>query len=381
MRRVDPLALVALALFVALAALAVASSGSGGGAGGASTFGRSASIYDESPGGASVLRRYLEGAGLTVVPVQGDRFAPSGAGITTLFLLGPSDLIADPDVQLLHDFVRTGGTLVIATDIGLNERRLLDDFGLSPRGGALRGGEVPVRSIAFAAPPVRTLNIDYGVSLRPRDDATPLILDDGAPVVALASEGRGRVFAVGSLGPFVNAGIGLSDNGRFALALIGVAGRVGFDEYHHGARPAPNFSALLVQTWLGRGLLAAFALGFVYLALTGRRLGPPLPLDPRPPRSSLEYIRGFAGLARRSGHGEIARRRLRDDLRRELARQAGLDPRTDFDRVANAIAAQSPSRAAEARRLHAALAGRLRDDALVRAANDVARLIRAEEAT
>ena len=92
-------------------------------------------------------------------------------------------------------------------------------------------------------------------------------------------------------------------------------------------------------------------------------------------------MRSFAGLARRSGHGEIARRRLRDDLQRELAKQSGLDPRTDFDRVTDALASQSPTRAAEARRLYAALAGRLRDDALVRAANDVARLIRAEETT
>jgi hypothetical protein len=189
------------------------------------------------------------------------------------------------------------------------------------------------------------------------------------------------VFAIGSLTPFVNAGIGLADNGRLAVALTQGAARVGFDEYHHGARPAPDFAALLERTWLGRSLLAGFALAFAYLVLTGRRLGPPLPLDPRPPRSSLEYIRSFAGLARRSGHGEIARRRLRDDLSRELAKRAGLDPRTDFDRVANAIAAQSPAHAAEARRLHAALAGRLRDDALVRAANDVARLIRAEETT
>ncbi len=380
MRRIDPLAVAALVLFVALAALAVASNGVGGG-GASPVFGRSGSIYDESPGGASLLRRYLEGVGITVVPVQGDRFAPSGAGITTLFLLGPTDAIESADLQTLHDFVRLGGTLVIATDLGLNERRLLDDFGLSPRGGTVRGGDIQVRSIVFSVPPVQTVTVDYGLALRVADQATPLVLDDGAAFVGLASEGRGRVFAVGSLAPFVNAGIGLADNGRFALALAQGAARVGFDEYHHGARPAPEFSALLAQTWLGRSLLAAFGLGFAYLVLTGRRLGPPLPLDPRPPRSSLEYIRSFAGLARRSGHGEIARRRLRDDLQRELAKQAGLDPRTDFERVASAIAAQSPTRAAEARRLHAALAGRLRDDALVRAANDVARLVRAEETT
>lgn len=380
MRRVDPLALAAVVLFVALAVVAVVSAGTGGGPA-SSGFGRSGSIYDESPGGASVLRRYLEGVGLTVVPIQGDRFAPSAAGITTLFMLGATDTIEAADLSALHDFVRLGGTLVIATDLGLNERRLLDDFGLSPRGAAIRSGDVAVRSMAFAIPPVRTLTVDYGLGFRTGDDATVLIQADGTPFVALASEGRGRVFAVGSLAPFVNAGIGSSDNGRFVLALAQGAARIGIDEYHHGARPAPEFTALLVQTWLGRALLAMLGLTFAYLALTGRRLGPPLPLDPRPPRSSLEYVRSFAGLARRSGHGEIARRRLRDDLQRELAKQSGLDPRTDFDRVTNALAAQSPTRAAEARRLYQALAGRLRDDALVRAANDVARLIRAEETT
>ena len=383
MRRIDPLALVALGLFALLAALAVAAGGTGA-TGTGSTLGRSASIYDESPGGASILRRYFEAVGRTVVAVRGDRFAPTDAGVTTLFLLGTVDPIEPADLTALHDFVRAGGTLVIATDLGLNERRLLDDFGMPVRSGISAGavsGPIAVHTAAFAAPPVRSIVVDVGVALAPREDATTLVSVAGIPVVALGSEGRGRVFAVGSLAPFLNSAIGLADNGRFALALSGGAARIGFDEYHHGARPAPDITALLAQTWLGRGLLAAFALAFAYLALTGRRLGPPIPLDPRPPRSSLEYVRGLAGLARRSGHGEIARRRLREDLRRGLAWQNGLDPRTDFDRVANAVAVASPERAAEARRLHVALAGRLRDDALVRAANDVARLIHPEEAT
>ena len=383
MRRIDPLALVALGLFALLAALAVAAGGTGP-TGTGPTLRRSASIYDDSPGGASVLRRYFEAVGRTVVAVRGDRFAPTDAGVTTLFLLGTVDPIEPADVAALHAFVRAGGTLVIATDLGLNERRLLDDFGVPVRSGITAGavsGPIAVHTAAFAAPPVRSIEVDLGVALAPREDATTLVSVAGVPVVALGSEGRGRVFAVGSLAPFVNSAIGLADNGRFALALAGGAARVGFDEYHHGARPAPDLSAILTQTWLGRALVAAFALAFAYLALTGRRLGPPVPLDPRPPRSSLEYVRGLAGLARRSGHGEIARRRLRDDLRRGLAWQSGLDPRTDFERVANTVAAASPERAAEARRLDAALAGRLRGDALVRVANDVARLIHPEEAT
>lgn len=381
MRRADPFALAAIALFAVLVALAVATS-RGGDSGDQGAIGRSGSIYDESAGGASVLRRYLEALGLQVVPVQGDQFAPATANVGVLFLLGATEQLSDADRRALHDFVRQGGTLVIATDLGFNERRLLDEFGVGLSGQRAPAGEIPVRTIAFAAPAVRSLSVDLAIGLAPRDPSTSLVTDGSLPLVVTGAEGRGRVFAIGSLAPFVNGSIGAVDNGRFDLGLAQTAtGRVGFDEYHHGVRPAPDVTALLARTWLGRSLIAVFVVVFAYLLLTGRRLGPPLPLDPRPPRSSLEYVRGFAGLVRRSGHGEIARRRLRADLHRGLARGAGLDPETPFERVTNAVAQQSPSRAAEARALDLSLAGRLREDALVRAANDVQRLIHAEEAT
>ncbi len=378
MKRIDPLAIVAALLFVALIVLSVVSARPASPLG----FGRSGSTYDQSPGGASLFRQYLEAAGLRVTSIEGDRFAPNAAGVSVLFLLGPTDPIDAADRAQLHDYVRFGGILVIATDLGFGERQVLDEFGLPAAPSGLRAGTVPVRSIAFAEPPVRSLSIDLGIALAPNDDATPLVLDDGAPFVAVAREGRGTVYVVGSLAPFVNSGIALADNAHFGLVLAAAGtGRVGFDEYHHGAHPSPDFVALLERTWLGRALLAAGALLFVYIVLTGRRIGPPLPLDPRPPRSSLEYIRGFAGLVRRSGRGEIARRRLRLDLHRGLARLVGLDPATPFDRVAGTVEASSPSRAARARTLDAALAGRLRGDALVRAANEVQRLIHHEEAT
>ncbi len=378
MRRIPALPLLTVVLFIALLVLTVAIPTTTG-----TALGRSGSVFDDGPGGAAILRRYLEALGTTVVPVQGDRFSPNGAGVQMLFLLGASDTISVADRQTLHDFVRLGGTLVVATDLALNERRLLDEFGAPPASSALPAGRVAVRTAAFA-PPVRAISIDYGVALAPRDVATTLVAAGGSPVVVVASEGRGTVYVVGSLAPFLNETIGEVDNGRLALALTGGAARVGFDEYHHGVRPAPtapSITALLTGTWPGRAMLAAGVIVFLYVLLTGRRLGPPLPLDPRPPRSSIDYVRSFGGLARRSGRGEIPRRRLSHELERELAKQAGLDPRTDFARVTQAIASHSPARAAEAQRLHAALAGRLRDDALVRAANDVARLIRAEETT
>jgi hypothetical protein len=133
---------------------------------------------------------------------------------------------------------------------------------------------------------------------------------------------------------------------------------------------------LLQNTWPGRALIFASLAGFLYLVLSGRRLGPPVPLDPRPARSSLEYIRGFAGLVRRSGRGEIARRRLRHDLRSGLARALGLDPAMPFDRVLATLAAADRERAAEARAVDDALGRRLREDQLLRTVGQIERLVK-----
>ena len=99
-----------------------------------------------------------------------------------------------------------------------------------------------------------------------------------------------------------------------------------------------------------------------------------MPLDPRPARSSLEYVRGFAGLVRRSGRGEIARRRLRRELHTALARASGLDPATPFERTLATVAAGNPARAARARAADEALGRPLRDDALLRTVREIQEL-------
>ena len=113
-------------------------------------------------------------------------------------------------------------------------------------------------------------------------------------------------------------------------------------------------------------MLAGGALVFLYLWWSGRRFGPPLPADPRPPRSSLEYVRGFAGLLRRSGRDEIARDRLRRDLRVGLAARYGLDRETPFERMLATVEADDPLVAAEARATDRALQNRLREAELLR---------------
>jgi hypothetical protein len=356
-RRIDPLYLAsaALAIFTVIVLIATTT-------GPSATTTRTGSINDDGPGGATALRRYLEAMGATTGVLQGDAFDPGDAKV--LMLLGASELVTDADTARIQAFVRGGGTAIVGTDVGLLERSL-------PGALALTGG-------AFVDPPATGMQIDRGVALAASADADVLATDGQAPVIVSVNQGTGLFIVVGSLWPFLGSGIGQAENGRAILTLARAAlthGVVAFDEYHHGAHPSADVLVLVEQTWPGRALVFVAILTFLYLLLSGRRLGPPLPLEVRPARSSLEYIRGFAGLVRRSGHGEIARRRLRADLQHGLARGLGLDPATPFDRVLATIGAQDRTRAAEARAIDDALARPLREEQLLRTVAKIEELI------
>ena len=378
LRRVHPLYYFALVLFIAaLVASALSADSSGG-------IARSASVYDTGPGGTAALRKYFEAMGASTTTVQGDTFAADPAQVGVLFMLGPSEAFTQLDAIAVRSFVAGGGTAVLATDVGVFEGALLDTFDVHVA-GVLGPGQYPVGGIAFADPPARTIALDRGVSLSFGAGRVPLVSASGRTIVALAREGSGSLIVVGSVAPFLTAELGEADNGRFALALAApaIAARraVAFDEYHHGVHPTTDVLVVLTRTWPGRALVFAGVAFFLYLVASGRRLGPAIPLDPRPPRSSLEYIRGFAGLVRRSGHGEIARRRFSHELRTALARELGLDPETPLDEIVAEVATTDRERAAQVRALDEALARPLRDDALLRTVRGIGQVIGTESKT
>lgn len=369
-RRVDPLYLAAagLLLLTVIVVLVTARGTTG-------SEDRTGSVYDDGPGGAAAVRTYLSSLGAETTTLAGDTFAPAGARV--VILLGASELVTDADVAKVRDFVRTGGTMIVATELGLAERGLLSAYGVSVAGVAAPGPH-DLASPVFTDPPARSLVVDRGVVFAAGANADVLATDGRAPLIVSVREGSGVFIAVGSLWPFIAGGLADGDNARVVLALAKPAlagGTVAFDEYHHGVHPSSDVMVLLERTWAGRALVFAAAVTLLYLILTGRRLGPPIPLAVRPARSSLEYVRGFAGLVRRSGRGEVARRRLRADLRAGLARELGLDPATDFERVLVTLAARDRTRAAEARVVDDALARPLREDELLRTVRHIEHLL------
>jgi hypothetical protein len=373
MRRPSPLYLLAAVLAVATIVFAFATVGAA-----PTSYAPTGSVYDEGAGGAAALRRYLGAMGAHTTTVQGDRFAPDSS-TSVLFILGATEALTPLDAQNVKTFVSAGGTAVLATDIGIFERPLLDAFDVRINGIASPGTH-PLFGPVFADPPARALSVDRVGSLSLGPTALALANDGRTTIAAAVREGRGTFYILASLGPFLAAGLAQADNARVALAFahdaVAVGGTVAFDEYHHGYHPSADVLVLMQRTWPGRALVFAFVAGFLYLVLSGRRLGPPVPLDPRPARSSLEYIRGFAGLVRRSGRGEIARRRLRSDLRGGLARALGLDPAMPFDRVLATLGAADRQRAAEARAVDDALGRRLHEDQLLRTVGQIERLVR-----
>ena len=376
-RRIDPLYVVATILTIAVLGLAVLV--------GANAQGqrRTASVFDQTSGGASDLRALVEALGARTVILQGERFAPRESGASVVFLLGATEFVDEEDVTAARAFLQNGGTLVVATDAGFAETALLRAFGADLSGRAL-SSEYDTTSVLAAPARANRIVLDRGATLGLGDRWSPVARVGEQTVAAMTREGRGTVVLVSSLAPFVNALLGEGDNSRFALSLaasgFGAGHSVGFDEYHHGAHPSPELLAVLERTWLGRALLVVAGIVFVYLLWSGRRFGPPLPADPRPPRSSLDYVRGFAGLVRRSGRDEIARDRLRRDLRVGLAARYGLDPTTGFDRVLATADANEPTVAAEARAIDAALTRRLRDAELLRTVARIERVVAKREA-
>ena len=89
LRRIHPLYYLAIVLFIAtLAASALTSDTSGGVA-------RSASVYDQGPGGTAALRKYLDAMGASTTTLQGDTFAPDPQQVGVLFMLGASEPVTE----------------------------------------------------------------------------------------------------------------------------------------------------------------------------------------------------------------------------------------------------------------------------------------------
>ncbi len=293
---------------------------------------------DGAPGGVLALRRWLSALGYETKSVQAQRFAVP-VDVAVLFVLGPTEFVPREDARELREWVSRGNTLVIGSDRSLVDEALYEVFGATLEERAPRpiSGEI---SPALARPVLRDLSTSTSRALALRQPAAVVIGDGARTILAERQVGTGTVWLLSAPDMLVNANLGAAQNDRLVLNLLADARRgsvVGFDEYHHGVHLEPDAFGLFTGTAPGRAALLAGALVFLYAALRGRRFGAPLPLEERPARSSLDYIRSFAGLLRRSHAAPLAGERLARHYRRRLARSLGLRPTSDTAEVVSAL--------------------------------------------
>jgi hypothetical protein len=269
------------------------------------------SSYSAQPDGTRALFEWVESAGGRPERLQTASLAATSPP-RMLLVVEPEGFVSEADRASFDEVARQGGTLVLA------------------------GDTLPLRLYARA----------LGVTVEPvRTRAHP------PPEEWLAARQphlNGRLVVLTTPEPLTNEGLQDDNAARFVydtLDLASLAGQsVAFDEAHHSfVGPAPesvSLRNLLYGSAPGRAILYAGLVGFGWLLLSGRRLGPPLPYRAaeQAGRTMLEHVQTLAGLYRRARQLGAARAVFGRHYRRVLARSA------DTATVASALEAIEQAR-------------------------------------
>ncbi len=343
--------------------------------------------YDSAsaaPTGTLALYRWLQALGYTPRRLTSSPLQTGGLGV--MVVLEPQDNFSPAEADAALRWVRAGGALVLLEDENGGDTMLMGKLGLTvqPLDNALNAtttsetayGAAPVQPL-LAHPPLRGLDTTVSAAITGTDPGVITVLGNGGlrrpgaratarvappdpatPVLVYERLGRGRVYAGSTPSVLTNGRIAAADNRRLVpnlLAGLPAGAAVGLDDYHlvpHTAaqqQPLTLNDALYGTAW-GRALLYALALVFLYIALTGRRLGRALRPIPERGRSLAEYVVSMAAIFRRAGLRTNVLALWQDDLRRSLAGPGGRRGRADDEVVAEATrrAGLTPQESAEA---------------------------------
>jgi hypothetical protein len=290
------------------------------------------SSYSAQPDGVLALYTWSEVVGGRPTRVQ-DIPMPDSQAPAMVLVVQPETPLDSTSQDAFDTVAQNGGTLVVAGD---SVAWLLYARSLGITVEPLRSGA------SSASTPDSGLTLPVIARYRLRaDGATPLLVTANGDWVALRMPYRqGSLIVLASPGPLTNAALDASDGqtARFVYrevlpqAVRGAA--LAFDEVHHSfapPTPAPTtLNQLLFDTTPGRAVMYVALLTFAYLALSGRRLGPPVPA--RAPtetrRTMYEHVQMLANLYRRGRQLAVVRDAFGRHYARLLARGGGSPKRT-----------------------------------------------------
>lgn len=332
MRIEYPRALLAAFAFVVLVALLVAGSTSG------AAFG----AYNPAWDGTAEFRSLADETDTDQEIIRNaSAYRTTDPNGTLAVILSPESAYDGPDRSAVSQFVRAGGTVLVADDFGPNANRLLRDVGAEARfdGTPLRderkyenGPALPIATTAgnhSYTSGVDSLVLNHGTAIDVNGtngtaadvnatDATVLAhsssyayldgnrneeLDDdetiaSRPVVTVEQVGEGQVVAVSDPSVFINVMAERGDNSRLARNLHDGHDRIALDVSHAGSVPPVRAATLalrdspLLQLVVGGTILALLVArgGLVPTDVFRRRSGRSESSSPRPDRETV--VRG-----------------------------------------------------------------------------------------
>lgn len=287
--------------------------------------GPTSSSYATAEGG---LRAYAELLAREGHPISRVRAYPHEAALdpaATVVALDPP-LVTRRDALALRRFVADGGRL-IAGGSGSGWLRMI----LVPAPTRDPRREITIARPIAPAPElagVARVRAGGAGAWATAGAALPLLGNDRAALVDVATIGRGRVLLLADPTPLQNGLLAAADNARLGVNLAGATGRpVAFLEAYHGYGKASGLAAIPFRWKL---LLAGLVLAaLTYMVARGRRLGPPEAEERElaPPRRV--YVESLAGTLAKARRPREAVAPLQRHVRETVAERSGLRPDAD----------------------------------------------------
>jgi hypothetical protein len=319
--------------------------------------------HSSRPEGALALYRWLDAIGYNVQRLEYTEFELDDT-VDALFVLSPAQPFNRTQTDRLLEWVEGGGTLIISEDTPrlfgggsavLEALEIEAGFPDGEQSSAIIERATILQPL-LSDPPVQELLVRTDqVLTSERTDFVPIAGSSEATVLAGLKQGAGYIYISSASYPFTSAGLADENNAAMVLNLlrrVPPGGRILFDEYHHGYFTPPSLRTLILNSPWGRALIYALAILVLYLLLTGRRFGRPVPLrEEVARRSSAEYVENMADLFQRGGKREYILRHYYVHLKRRLARPFGLSPAMEDERFVAELASVRDIDAAKLREL------------------------------
>ena len=256
-------------------------------------------VYNPAWEGTSSLRQQASAVGAdSMVVTNTSEYARADSTSSVAIILSPERPYTPAETADLREFVRSGGTLVVAEDFGTHTNPLLASLGVRTRidGRPLRDKRQYYRSPDIVVAPnvsdhaltggVSQLTLNHGTALHPNESRVLVTSSSFAyldtnrngsvdsteslgtySVVTLEPVGDGRVVIVSDPSVFINAMLDRPGNGQFVRSIFAGHDTVVVDYSHQGRLPPLTAAVVaLRQSHVLRAIVGFTTIGAIAVA-------------------------------------------------------------------------------------------------------------------